>query len=149
MMVLFPSAAKAHSLGTQNHNALWWSVGLTAVLAGGFAGFCSLWPEFIISLLYGTGYLPSVPLFRIISAAMAFLAMANVFFTYSLAQNEYGFLWVLGLGLVILLAGVGLFHSHSIQIAWALFYSTVTMCTGTVLWFMMKEKRETVKGACL
>ncbi|WP_028325312.1 oligosaccharide flippase family protein [Desulfatirhabdium butyrativorans] len=139
LMVMFPSAAKSHSLGVRNHAALWWSAGLTAVLAGGFAGICATWPAQIISLLYGKTYLPSAPLFRIISSAMAFLAMANVFFTYCLARNEYGFLWLLGIGLAIMLGGIGLFHQYSIQIAWALFISSALMCIGTIVWFLWKE----------
>lgn len=149
LMVLFPSAAKAHSLGTKNLRALWWSVGLTGILAGGFAGFCAVWPEWIITLLYGTGYLPSVPIFRIISAAMAFLAMANVFFTYSLAQNRFGFLWFLGLGMAVLLGGVWLFHDYSIQIAWVLLVSSAAMCGSTILWFWFIEMQGAAKGACL
>ncbi len=144
LMVMFPSAAKSHSLGSKNHAALWWSAGLTGVLAGGFAGVCATWPAQIISLLYGKGYLPSVPIFRIISVAMAFLAMANVFFTYCLARNEYGFLWILGIGLAAMLAGVGMFHQYSIQIAWSLFFSSAVMCGGTVLWFLWKHQREKV-----
>jgi O-antigen/teichoic acid export membrane protein len=140
LLVIFPQAAKAHSMGSRNHSTLWWNAGLTGAIAGGFAGIFATWPEQIISLLYGKGYVQAAPLFRIISIAMALLAIANVFFTYCLARNHYGFLWILGIGLAAMLGSISLFHQNSMQIAWSLFISSSLVCIGTIAWFCFNDK---------
>ena len=64
----------------------------------------NLFPEMIITLLFGQQYVESATLLQIISIAMALLALSNVIFTYNLAHFRYGFLW-------FLVGGVGLLYS--------------------------------------
>jgi len=140
IMVLFPSAVKAHTNGQRDNHALWLTLGLTGLVGGGFALVCSLWPEMIINLLFGPQYVDSASLFRMIAIAMAMLAMANVFFIFSLACSDYGYLWVLGSGLAGMLISVFFFHAHPMQIAWALLGSTLFIFFGTMGWFVVKNE---------
>lgn len=146
IMVLFPSAAKAHANGQRDNHALWLTLGLTGLVGGGFALVCSLWPEMIINLLFGAQYVESASLFRLIAIAMAMLAMANVFFIFSLACSDYGYLWVLWAGLAGMLISVFFFHAHPMQIAWALLGSTSFIFFGTMGWFVVKNETWKVVG---
>lgn len=139
--VLFPVAAQAHEDGEKGSSVLWTSLGLTALLGGGFALLCALWPEMIISLLFGSKYIDAAPMLVIISIAMALLAIANVVFTYSLARSEFGYLWPLAGGVLLMLFLIFLFHDSALTIAVNVLWSVSTILLGTMGWYLAKNLR--------
>ncbi len=139
--VLFPVAAQAHEDGEKGSGALWTSLGLTAILGGGFAVVCAIWPDMIISLLFGSKYLDAAPMLVIISIAMALLAIANVIFTYSLARSEFGYLWPLAAGVLLMFFLIFMFHDSARTIAMNVLWSVLTILIGTIGWYLLKNFR--------
>ncbi len=138
--VLFPEAARAQDTGKEDPRILWFSMGLTALLGGGFALTCALWPEFIIGTLFGEKYLPAAELLKTISFAMSLLAIANVIFTYCMARSEFTYLWPLigGVGLMLLL--IALHHETAMVIARNVLISIAAILAGTLVWFLLSTR---------
>lgn len=109
----------------------------TALLGGGVALICNLFPEWIIALLFGKQYVESAPLLQIISIAMALLALSNVLFTYNLAHFRYGFLWFLGGGVGLLYSLIYFFHDTPLIIAQILLLSIALIFMGTLGWYVV------------
>jgi len=141
MSVLFTEAATAKASGGQNDKSLWMSMGMTLLLGGGFALLCVVASEFMVTVLFGAQYKAAGPLLAVISSAMALLACANVLFVYSQARNEFGFMWVQGLG-VALFAGLVYFrHDSAMQVAQMLLACVVFILAATLAWFFVKVRR--------
>lgn len=141
MSVLFTEAATAKASGDQNDKSLWMSMGITLLLGGGFALLCVVASELMVTLLFGAQYKAAGPLLAVISSAMALLACANVLFVYSQARNEFGFMWVQGLG-VALFAGLVYFqHDSAMQVAQMLLACVVFILAATLAWFFLKVRR--------
>lgn len=141
MSVLFTEAATAKASGDQNDKSLWMSMGITILLGGGFALLCVVASELMVTLLFGAQYKAAGPLLAVISSAMALLACANVLFVYSQARNEFGFMWVQGLG-VALFAGLVYFrHESAMQVAQMLLACVVFILAATLAWFFLRVRR--------
>jgi len=137
VMVLFPEAAKNQEEGEENPRFLWITLWGTALLGGGVALICNLFPEWIIALLFGRQYVESAPLLQIISIAMALLALSNVLFTYNLAHFRYGFLWFLAGGVGLLYSLIYFFHDTPLIIAQILLLSIALIFMGTLGWYVV------------
>jgi O-antigen/teichoic acid export membrane protein len=136
-IVLFPEAARNQEEGKENPRFLWITLWATALLGGGVALVFNLFPEMIISLLFGKQYVESAPLLQIISIAMALLALSNVIFTYNLAHFRYGFLWFLAIGVGLLYSLIHFFHDTPLIIAQILLLSTSLIFIGSLGWYVV------------
>lgn len=141
MSVLFTEAATAKASGDQNDKSLWMSMGFTLLLGGGFALLCVVASEFMVTLLFGAQYKAAGPLLAVISSAMALLACANVLFVYSQARNEFGFMWVQGLGVALFTGLVYFRHDSAMQVAQMLLACVVFILAATLAWFFLKVRR--------
>ena len=133
LMVLFPSVAKVTASGTQDHQYLWVSLGLTTILSGIVFLVFFLAGQSIIQLVYGNQYFSAAPMLTIVTAAMGLLAVSHVIFSYNMARSEFDFLWPLFLGVILMLSLVFLYHDRPKTIAWILLFSTATIFFGTIL----------------
>lgn len=140
IIVLFPEAAKAETAGKEDSRILWVSLGLTGLLGGSFALACTLWPEHIITLLFGEKYLAGAELLTVISLGMAMLAVANVIFTYCLARSEFKFLWPLAMGVGMMLILIFNFHDSALTIAKMVLYSIGLILAGTLSWYVLRSR---------
>jgi O-antigen/teichoic acid export membrane protein len=143
-MVLFPSVATSCAKNTSGAKALITSLLLTSVLSGGYALLCIIFAEPIISLLYGPDYLSAATLLRLVTGAMALLAIVNLLVTYCLASSRYGYMWILGLGVAAMLVLINAFHEHAEQVAMILLGTVFFILCGSLVWFMAFGRRVTV-----
>jgi len=141
IVVLFPEASKAQATGKEDSRILWVSLAMTAFLGGSVALVCSFWPEQIIVLLFGAKYQAGAELLKIISQAMAMLAVANVIFIYCLARSEFKFLWPLAMGLGMMLLLIFNFHDSALTIAKMVLYSIGVILAGTLAWYFLPARR--------
>lgn len=141
MSVLFTEAATAKASGQDGDKNLWMSMGMTVLLGGGFALVCVVFPELVMRLLFGTQYVTGGPLLAVIAPAMALLATANVLFVYSQARNEFGFMWVQGVGVALFATMVVVKHDSAMQVAYMLLASVVFILAATLAWFFLKVRR--------
>jgi O-antigen/teichoic acid export membrane protein len=133
LMVLFPSVAKATASGAKDHQYLLVSLGLTTILSVIVFLVFFLAGQSIIQVVYGNQYFSAAPMLTIVTAAMGLLAVSHVIFSYNMARSEFGFLWPLIGGVLLMLSLVFLYHDSAKTIAWILLFSTVTIFLGTIL----------------
>ena len=139
--VLFTEAASAKARGQEDNKSLWTSTGMTLLLGGGYALVCALGSKLVVTLLFGAQYEAAGPLLSVIAVAMAMLATANVFFVYSQARGEFGFMWLQGLG-VALFAGLALlYHESAMQVARMLLVSMAFILVSTLVWYVLKSRK--------
>lgn len=114
--VLFSEATRASIAGGNSEHAarrvLLINLALAAALGLVAAIPLSLFAEQIVVLFGGPSYLPSAPILRILSFAMASLAFLQVIVTYMMARDQYHVLWILAVGLTIFLS-LGRFYASS------------------------------------
>jgi len=141
MSVLFTEAVNAKEAGESGHKSLWISMGMTALLGGGFAIVCAFFSGFVVKILFGAQYVEAGPLLAVISGAMALLSVANILFVYFQARSEFGFVWIqaAGVGLFILLTAFH--HETPMTVAWLLFFCIAFILLGTFGWFFLRERR--------
>jgi len=139
--VLFTEAATAKASGQENNKSLWMSLSMTVLLGGGFALCCVVASKLVVTVLFGAQYEAAGPLLSVISVAMALLATANVLFVYSQARNEFGFMWVQGLGVVLFAGMVAFRHDNAMQVAEMLLGSVLFILVATLAWFFLKVRR--------
>ena len=133
LMVLFPTVAKATASGAKDHQYLFISLGFTTILSGIVFLVFFLAGQSIIQVVYGNQYFSAAPMLTIVTAAMGLLAVSHVIFSYKMARSEFGFLWPLFVGVILMLSLVFLYHDRAETIAWILLFSTATIFFGTVL----------------
>jgi O-antigen/teichoic acid export membrane protein len=133
LSVLFPSVAKATASGSKDNHYFWVSLGLTSILSGVVVLVFFIAGQSIIQLVYGDQYYSAAPMLIIVAAAMGLLAISHVIFSYNMARSEFGFLWPLCAGVILMFAFVFLYHDNAKTIAWVLLLSTATIFFGTVL----------------
>ncbi len=141
IVVLFPEASKAQATGKEDSRILWVSLAMTAFLGGCVALVCAVWPEQIIVLLFGAKYQAGAELLKVISLAMAMLAVANVIFIYSLARSQFQFLWPLAMGVGMMLLLIFNFHDSALTIAKMVLYSIGLILAGTLAWYFLSSRR--------
>ncbi len=144
--VLFPEVAKAHESGANDHRPFILSLILTTLLGGGFAFICMLWPGQLIRLLFGGNYSEAAPLLTIITEAMALLAIANVVFTYSLAKNEFQFIYILGAGVFFMLTRIYWVHHSAESVAQTVLISTLGILLVSLAWRIWKFRSSDSSG---
>jgi len=150
MSVLFTEAATAKESGRNDLSSLWMSMGLTALLGGGFALFCLIASKLVVTLLFGASYVAAGPLLSVISGAMALLAVANILFVYFQARSEFGFVWFQVAGVGLFLGLVTVFHDTPMTVAWLLFSGIAVMLAGSLGWLLVRvhaRKRKEVSHA--
>ena len=99
-----------------------------------------IWPEQVITLLFGNKYQEAAPLLQKIGLSMALLASANVVFSYKLARSEFFYLWVLVTASIIMLGLTLFFHETAMDIANNLILATGTAFLGALFLVLFRFK---------
>jgi len=138
--VLFAMSAEENKQGKKGSHTFRLAVGLTAFVAFGSIIFFSLFPEFVVSMLFGEKYLAVSHLLPWFALAAGVYSLANLFLQYLLSLHETRvtlfFLALAGLEILTLF-----FFGGS-------FYAIISITIGTQivaallgLWFVFKRKR--------
>ncbi|MFT5193299.1 MAG: O-antigen/teichoic acid export membrane protein [Cellvibrionaceae bacterium] len=114
--VLFPIVAQRHKKGEPHRHLLYVSLLLVLTVSGTIFAATAIFPQLIVTLLFGEAYLSIAPLIWLYALATAIYALSNVIVTYRLSIGD-------GFGSTIaILSGVAqvvflwLFHNSLQQI---------------------------------
>ncbi|MBI4084075.1 MAG: polysaccharide biosynthesis protein, partial [Candidatus Lambdaproteobacteria bacterium] len=111
LSVLFPEVAASTRARQSALPAILLTLALTMALSGAYALLVFLFPEFVVTLLFGAKYAASSGYLPVITAAMALLAVINVLFSAFLAKSRFEFLYPTYAGLAMT-AGLIYFWLH-------------------------------------
>lgn len=129
-MVIFPKAAEMHEKGEKHFHVLTRGLAMTLLISGGIVLAYALFPEFIITFIYGEKYLSVAPYLWKYGLAMMFLALINVIMNYALSTNRTKVFYPLLIGVIVEITGLYYFRTSIesiINILW------LTMLVGFLL----------------
>lgn len=108
---LLPFASAAHAEGRgREHRILALSLTIVGASLAAAWAFLSLFPGFVISLLFGTSYLGIAPYLSTFAIAIACMAVSIVFINYFVAVRNTSFMYFLGLGILVEITLIVLNH---------------------------------------
>jgi O-antigen/teichoic acid export membrane protein len=98
----------------------------------------SLFTEPILAAFGGTTYAPAAPILRVLSYAMALLALLQIVVTYMLARNFRHILWLLGSGLLAFIA-LTRFCANDVMNVVTILAGTIGLLILACLWLVFME----------
>jgi hypothetical protein len=77
-------------------------------------------PQIVLAVFFGPGYVPAAPVCRLFGMAMLPGAMVYVMMNFCLARGETRFILSMGAGVVVQVASLVMFHRHLNQVLFAI-----------------------------
>lgn len=111
VMLLLPTVVRLKKEGKPTGHILFKYVGYIGLLSSVIVVVCAMFPELIITLLFGDAYLSMASLLWQYALATSLFAVANIFTYYFLSLDQYRPIWlsaILGVSQIVL---IGFFHS--------------------------------------
>lgn len=141
VMLLLPKVIQLKKEGKDTLPILMTYVGYIIILSIGIVGFTFLFPDFVVTVMFGKAYLPIAFLLWKYALATAVFAVANIFAYYFLSINQYMPVVVsavLGLTQIALIA---FFHSTLEQVVEMQIYTMVVLLFFQLCYFFYFNKR--------
>jgi len=113
--VIFPKVSGKHALKKDPFAILGKGLASSALLCAGGILFCFFFAHVII-LIFGSQYLPIVPLIRVFGAAITPLGLTFILLHFNLAQERTGFIYLLLGGALLEVILLSLFHNTLLQV---------------------------------
>lgn len=115
-LAVFPMVAEADLVNGDSFKILDRAILATFVLcAAGVAAF-ALYPEFIVSLLFGTRFAAAAPYLKYYGAAMSMMSVLSILISFNLARGKTSFVYSLAFGCLATAAAIELFHAEILEI---------------------------------
>lgn len=115
-MVMFPKAVENHTRHEGSSGLARESLLITMFLCLPLVALYFLFPTPLVRLLFGTRYLPSVPLIGPLGMAMALFATVSLLLQYYLSIQDQRFVITVVLGAMGLVVGLYIFHDSLAQV---------------------------------
>ncbi len=131
VLALFPMVASNQASGQSSDNPLFKSIGLTLLLSGSGAVVLILFPKFVMGVLFGSRYLGAASIASLFGIAMLPMSLIFLMMNYLLAKSKIKFVGVMGVGVLIEMAGFLLFHNSLNSVLY------VIMSTGIITFFFI------------
>lgn len=93
VMVLFPKVVEQHKKGQSTSHLFWGGLAVVGLVSAGIVLVCLLFPELIVSLLFGNQYVAASTYLWKYALATSFFALANVFVYYYLSLDQRTPVW--------------------------------------------------------
>lgn len=115
-IVMFPRISELYSLNQDTGLVLKKSLFYTAFLGGGACLIYFFLPSLVVKLLFGSQYLPVIPLIGIFGLAMYLFSLINILFLYQLSIHRLRFIRFLIASTVLEVILIALFHQSLTQV---------------------------------
>jgi len=135
VMLLIPKVASARASARNTTDYLYLALAMTALLIAPFVAAYSLFPETVVSILFGDKYKgeSTADLMRLYVVASVLLTMAALLGQYYLAKHSTRFVWAFAGGLLVTLVAVLVNHQSPNDLAIALIAGDSTALVGMTL----------------
>jgi len=118
MSVMFPMTAAAYSNNSNPAEILKKSGILVGIIGLGVLFFYFLFPGLVIKILVGSKFLSSSKFLGWFGISMFFYSLASLFSQYFLSIHKTKCFYLLGIGVVLQIILISLFHTNLWQIIW-------------------------------
>jgi O-antigen/teichoic acid export membrane protein len=142
---MFPIVAQRQKKGEPHRHLLWVSLGIVAGISAPIILAALIFPEFIVTILFGQQYLGVAHLLWLYALATSLYALANVVINYRLSLGmgrETRFAVVAGVTQVL---GIILFHRTLAQVVWVQVVVMAALFILLLAYNFISHQRETEK----
>ncbi len=115
-MVMFPKTSELHALNKESKPVLKKSLLYTTLLSGGVLLLYLAIPSVVVKSLFGSQYIPTIPLIGMFGLAMLFFSLTNILLFYQISVHQLRFLKILVPATIVEVALISLFHTSLIQV---------------------------------
>lgn len=143
LFVLFPEVVKSSKEGKSSFGQVAAITALTLLVALGFAGLVAMFPEEIITLLYGERYAAADAYFVVTSLSMALVAVSSVLFNFFLAKELHGYMIPTAAIMAAMLCAIHFFyHDSPMQVAIVFLIGVGATLLANVVFLVYKFRME-------
>jgi O-antigen/teichoic acid export membrane protein len=143
ILALFPMVAEHHALNKSQTHMLWKALTYTLLLSGCGTLLYWLFPEAILTLLFGAKFLEAAPLLTYYGIAMLPMALLLIIMNFHIARGN-GRVWVLiALGAALEMLTILLWHQDLTQILLAVFVGGFASLVLSI-WPIVRDNRDHV-----
>jgi O-antigen/teichoic acid export membrane protein len=148
VMLLLPTVVQLKKEGKATAPILLKYVGYIATISSVIVLCCSLFPETVITLLFGKSYLAIAPLLWKYALATGLFAISNIFAYYYLSLDRYipvifsAIFGMLQMGLVIF------FHESLEQVVHMQIVAMILLLVFQIIYFVLDSKTQLTKVKC-
>jgi O-antigen/teichoic acid export membrane protein len=121
VLAFFPMVAESHALRQDPKHFLWKALSFTLLLSGSGTLLLWLFPEYILSILFGGKYMEAASLLALYGVAMLPMALLMVVMNFYIAQGRNRVWRLMAVGAVLEVVLISLQHEHLGQILAAVF----------------------------
>ena len=142
VMLLLPQVVKAKKRGEKTAPMLFKYVGYISILSLSIVACCLLFPETIVSILFGEQYVSMAGLLWQYALATSLFAIANIFTYYFLSIDKYKPIWFsvfFGLSQVVLIA---LFHQSLTTVVQVQLIAMLSLLIAQILYFVQHNIKQ-------
>lgn len=139
-LAVFPMVSEADMLNGDSFRildrALLCTIGICAAGALSFTVF----PEFIMGVLFGARFAEASAYLKYYGAAMASLAVLSILISFNLARGKTGFIYSLVAGSALTVTGIMLYHAgiYEVMVSIAVVFTAIAAVN---LWLVYRERR--------
>ena len=139
VMLLLPAVVQKQKDGEPTAPILFKYVGYISLLSFSIVAVCYLFPELIISLLFGKAYIAMAGLLWQYALATSLFAISNIFAYYFLSLDRYKpilFSGIIGVAQIVLVA---FFHSSLDMVVQVQIIAMVTLLIAQLIYFVKEQ----------
>ena len=142
VMLLLPKVVALHKEGKSTTPVLMNYVSQITLLAVFIIFFCYLFPEFIITMMFGSSYLSIAPLLWQYAIATSLFAISNVFAYYFLSLDNYIPVVISGILGISQIALISYFHDSLAQVVTVQIIAMVVLLAVQLSYFLGIKKNK-------
>lgn len=140
VMLLLPTVVRLKKEGKPTGHILFKYVGYIGLLSSVIVVVCAMFPELIITLLFGDAYLSMASLLWQYALATSLFAVANIFTYYFLSLDQYRPIWfsaILGVSQIVLIV---FFHSSLVLVVQLQILVMLVLLAIQILYFLSHRR---------
>ena len=138
--VMFPMIAEKRTRGEKHYRTLGLSMAVTSVVALLVLGIYSLFPYWVIKLLYGQTYTTYANLLPGVGLFVVFYVLINLFVNYFIAIKDFAFLWLFVLAIAAQIFFASLHHATLSDIIQVLIFTLGGLFTLMVVRYIFLKR---------
>lgn len=132
VMAMFPIVSESYALKINPSRIMKKAFGITMLLSGSGLIVLMVFPDPMLSFLFGRAFSEGASLLRIFSLAMFFMALNNILCNFLLAIERKRFIFILLMGCVVEILLISFFHQSLITILLILAAVTFLVCAALI-----------------
>ena len=143
--VMFPMVSAQQIKGEKHYRIFLFSIVLALLVSLAVLAIYIIAPQTVISILYGSKYLPYYALLPLLGVAFLFYSLINIIVNYYLAIKNFVFLWFFGLILGIQLIVVSFWHPSLESIAKTLIMTNGALFVLMFGYYLLTKKQQIIE----